>query len=124
MRVNLTDLSLLGKVIDGATKAGASNINRLTFGLRDEKAARGRALSEAADQAKAGAESLAATLQLKLIRIVRVRRGAARHYFAGARDRNFAIERRIEQQPIALAGQHSNPRQHKCNLRNHRTLTA
>jgi uncharacterized protein len=72
VRVNLTDLSLLGKVIDGATKAGASNINRLTFGLRDEKAARGRALSEAADQAKAGAESLAATLQLKLMRIVRV----------------------------------------------------
>jgi uncharacterized protein YggE len=72
VRVNLTDLSLLSKVIDGATKAGASNINRLTFGLRDEKAARGRALAEAADQAKAGAESLAATLQLKLMRIARV----------------------------------------------------
>ena len=72
VRVNLTDLSMLSKVIDGATKAGASNINRLTFGLRDEKAARGRALAEAADQAKAGAESLADSLRLKLMRIVRV----------------------------------------------------
>jgi uncharacterized protein YggE len=72
VRVNLTDLTLLSKVIDSATRAGASNINRLTFGLRDEKAARGRALAEAADQAKAGAESLAATLQLKLMRIARV----------------------------------------------------
>jgi uncharacterized protein len=72
VRVNLTDLSLLGKLIDVATKAGASNINRLIFGLRDEKAVRGRALAEAADQARAGAESLAETLRLKLIRIQRV----------------------------------------------------
>jgi uncharacterized protein len=72
VRVNLTDLSLLGKVIDVATKAGASNINRLIFGLRDEKGVRGRALAEAADQAKSGAVSLAATLQLKLDKILRV----------------------------------------------------
>jgi uncharacterized protein len=72
VRVNLTDLSLLSKVIDVATKAGASNINRLIFGLRDEKAVRGRALAEAADQAKAGAESLASTLQMKLVKIQRV----------------------------------------------------
>jgi uncharacterized protein len=72
VRVNLTDLSLLSKLIDVATKAGASNINRLIFGLRDEKAVRGRALADAADQARAGAESLAETLQLKLVRIQRV----------------------------------------------------
>lgn len=72
VRVNLTDLSLLGKVIDIATKYGASNINRLVFGLRDEKNARSRALAEAAEQAHAGAESLAAALQLKLVKIRRV----------------------------------------------------
>jgi uncharacterized protein YggE len=72
VRVNLNDISMLGKVIDAATKAGASNINRLTFGLRDEKAARGRALAEAADQAKTGAVSLASTLQLKIEKILRV----------------------------------------------------
>lgn len=72
VRVNLTDLSLLGKVINVATKAGANNINRLIFGLRDEKGVRGRALAEAADQAKSGAVSLAATLQLKLDKILRV----------------------------------------------------
>jgi uncharacterized protein len=72
VRVNLTDISLLGRVIDVATKAGASNINRLTFGLHDEKAARARALAEAADQARGGAESLASTLQLKLLKIQRV----------------------------------------------------
>ena len=72
VRVNLTELSLLGRVIDVATRAGASNINRLTFGLRDEKGARGRALADAAEQAKAGAESLASTLRLKLVKIQRV----------------------------------------------------
>jgi hypothetical protein len=72
VRVNLTDLSLLGKVIDVATKAGASNVNRLTFGLRDEKNARGRALTEAAEQAHSGAESLASAFQLKLLKIRRV----------------------------------------------------
>jgi hypothetical protein len=72
VRVNLTDLSLLGKVIDVATRAGASSINRLTFGLRDEKQARGRALAEAASQAQSGAESLSSALQLKIVKIQRV----------------------------------------------------
>ena len=72
VRLNLTNLAVLRKVIDVATRAGASNINRLTFGLRDEKTARGHALADAAEQARSGAEALAGSLHLKLNKISRV----------------------------------------------------
>jgi hypothetical protein len=72
VRLNLTNLTVLRKIIDVATRAGASNINRLTFGLRDEKAARSRALADAAAQARSGAEALGSSLHLKLNKITRV----------------------------------------------------
>jgi uncharacterized protein YggE len=72
VRLNLTNLAVLRKIIDVATRAGASNINRLTFGLRDEKTARGHALADAAEQARSGAEALAGSLHLKLNKISRV----------------------------------------------------
>ncbi len=75
VRVVLDDISKLRRVIDAATQAGASNVNRLTFGLRDEKAVRSRALAEAAKQARAGAEALAASLKVKLGRLLRVEEG-------------------------------------------------
>ncbi|MBV9304320.1 MAG: SIMPL domain-containing protein [Acidobacteriaceae bacterium] len=66
VRVVLDDLSMLRKVIDVATKTGATNINRLDFTLHDEKPARARALADAASQAESAAEALAASLKLKL----------------------------------------------------------
>ena len=72
VRLNLTNLTVLRKIIDVATRAGASNINRLTFGLRDEKAARSLALADAAAQARSGAEALGSSLHLKLNKITRV----------------------------------------------------
>jgi uncharacterized protein YggE len=75
VRVVLDDISKLRKVIDVATQAGASNVNRLTFGLRDEKAVRARALAEAAKQAHAGAEALAVSLKVKLGRLLHVEEG-------------------------------------------------
>jgi uncharacterized protein len=75
VRVVLDDISKLRKVIDAATQAGASNVNRLTFTLHDEKAVRARALAEAARQAHAGAEALAVSLKVKLGRLLRVEEG-------------------------------------------------
>ena len=72
VRLEIDDLSLIRKVIDAATMAGASNVNRLNFLLRDEGRARAEALAKAAMQAQAGAQALAAALKLKLGRVLRL----------------------------------------------------
>lgn len=72
VRLQVDELGVLPKVIEAATKAGASNVNRLNFALRDESAARGDALGKAADQARAGAAALADKLHVKLGRLLRV----------------------------------------------------
>jgi uncharacterized protein len=72
IRVTVRDLSQLRKVIEVATQSGASSINRLTFDLKDEKAARARALAEAAGQAQAGAEALASSLKLRIGKLTRI----------------------------------------------------
>jgi uncharacterized protein YggE len=72
VRLALDDLSQLPKLVDAATKAGASNVNRLNFMLRDESKARAEALGKAADQARAGAVALADRLHVKLGRLLRV----------------------------------------------------
>lgn len=75
VRLVLNDISLLQRVIEIATKSGATSINRLTFTLHDESAVRARALANAASQAQSGADALAASLKLKLGRLLRVEEG-------------------------------------------------
>ncbi len=72
VRIQIDDLTAISKVIDAATKAGASNVNRLTFTLRDVDAARAQALRQAAAQARSGAEALAASLNLRLGKVLRL----------------------------------------------------
>ena len=72
VRVELDDLSILRQVIDAATKAGANNVNRLNFVLKDESQARSEALAKAAVQARAGAQALAAALGVKLGSVLRL----------------------------------------------------
>jgi uncharacterized protein YggE len=72
VRLQLDDLNLLPAVIEAATKAGASNVNRLNFALRDESKARAEALGKAADQARAGAAALAEKLHVRLGRLLRI----------------------------------------------------
>jgi uncharacterized protein YggE len=55
VQVTTPDLSSAGNIIDAATKAGANNVDRLQFTLKDDRAARAEALREAAAKAKAGA---------------------------------------------------------------------
>lgn len=75
LRLNVDDLTLVQKVIEVATKAGANNVNRLTFLLRDEGKARAQALGQAASQARAGAEALASSLNMKLGPIMSIEEG-------------------------------------------------
>ncbi len=77
VRVTVDDLSKLRAVIAAATKSGATSINRLNFTLRSatEREVRANALGEAAHQAEAGAHALAASLKLKLGRVLHVEEG-------------------------------------------------
>jgi hypothetical protein len=69
--VETTELSLLGSLIDGAISAGANRINYLNFGLRDDTKAREQAIADASKDAQAQARALAASLNVKLKRVVR-----------------------------------------------------
>ena len=60
--VTIDQLSLLGKVIDSATQTGATNVNGISFTLKDPSAVRQKVLTEAAKKARANAEALANAL--------------------------------------------------------------
>ena len=75
VRLLLNDIARLQTVIDIAIKSGANSINRLTFTLRNENSVRAQALAGAARQAQAGAEALAASLDLKLGKLLTVDEG-------------------------------------------------
>ena len=77
VRLIVDDINALRKVIDTALKAGASSVNRLNFTMRSqsEKNIRAQALGEAASQAATSAKALAASLNLKLGRVLRVEEG-------------------------------------------------
>ncbi len=99
VRVVLDDISKLRKVIDAATQAGANNVNRLTFALRDEKPIRSRALAEAAKQARASADALADSLKVKLGRLLHVEEGQP-VIVSPAREIELGKSETAEQAPI------------------------
>src|SRR4051812_23176168 len=65
VQVKTSDLAQVGKIIDAATQAGANNIQALRFMLKDEQAARAQALKDAAQKARAKADTLASALGLR-----------------------------------------------------------
>ncbi len=75
VRLLLNDISRLQTVIDIAVKSGATSINRLTFTVRKEDSARAQALAAAARQAQAGAEALATSLHLSIVKLLSVEEG-------------------------------------------------
>jgi uncharacterized protein len=75
VRIKTAKLDEVGKMIDTAMQAGANNINRLAFTLKDEEGARIDALKQAAAKAKAKAEAIAASLGLKVVRIASITEG-------------------------------------------------
>ena len=75
LRIKTTDLTLVGRLIDSAMQAGANHVQRLVFTLKDELAAQLEALRSASAKAKTKAESIAAALGLKVVRIVAVDEG-------------------------------------------------
>ena len=75
--VVVTDLSLLGKVIDAASNSGANNINAINFDLKDDSAIRLQALAEATEKARSSAEAIAKALNLKVTGVLQAETGEA-----------------------------------------------
>ncbi len=75
LRIKTGNLEIVGKLIDAAMQAGANNINRLAFTLKDEQAAQLDALRQASQRAKAKADEIASALGLKIVRVLAVTEG-------------------------------------------------
>jgi uncharacterized protein len=75
--VTLTDLSLIGKVIDTGIQAGANRVQGLQFGLQDDQPSRAQALKLATAQAKAHADAMASGLGLHTGAAISIQEGSA-----------------------------------------------
>jgi uncharacterized protein YggE len=65
LQVTTLDLSLIGSLIDTANQAGANSVGGLQFSLRDPEPLKQQALGQAAKQARAHADAIAAGLGAK-----------------------------------------------------------
>jgi uncharacterized protein YggE len=75
VRIKTTNLEIVGRLIDSAMQAGANNVNRLMFTLKDEQGAQLEALRAASAKAKTKAEAIAASLGLKIVKVASVTEG-------------------------------------------------
>lgn len=75
VRIKSGRLDQVGRLIDAAMQAGANNVNRLVFTLKNEQAAQLEALRTASAKAKVKAEAIAGSLGLKIVRISSVTEG-------------------------------------------------
>jgi uncharacterized protein YggE len=75
--VTMSELTRVGAVIDAASGAGATNVDSLSFTLREDKAARQQALADATRAALAKAQTIAQALGGRVVRIVEVQEASA-----------------------------------------------
>ena len=73
--VSISDLNQVGSVIDAATKAGANSVEGISFVVGEASPAQGDALALATKQAMAKAESIAKSLNGKIVRVVETQEG-------------------------------------------------
>ena len=75
VRVEVSDLSRVGDLIDAAIQAGANSVEGVSFELRDNTAAKRQALQEAVKKAEQEAQAVAEALGLELGPVTDVRVG-------------------------------------------------
>lgn len=75
--VRLDDLARVGPVIDAAVGAGANEVQGVDFRLRDDAAARQRAVAEAVADARGTAQAMARALDVTLGPVLEAREGGA-----------------------------------------------
>ena len=64
--ITVTDVDRAGEILDAALAAGANRIGGLRFGLRDTAALHDQAVADAARVARTRADTLAATMGLRI----------------------------------------------------------
>lgn len=69
-------------MIDTSVQSGVNNIQRLEYRLKNSRSVRAEALREAAAEAKANVEAIAAGLGLRVIRVLSAEEGAYDEEFA------------------------------------------
>ena len=75
VRASGVAIDATGELIDAAIGAGANNVKRLNFTVADPETPRLETLADAARQARAKAEALAAALELEIVRVLSVAEG-------------------------------------------------
>lgn len=75
VQITVDDLSLIGKVLDAANKAGANKQNGVNFELKNDTVAKSQALRKAAAEARTKAQALADALDVRLVEIRSVNEG-------------------------------------------------
>lgn len=71
--VTVNDVAKTGQVIDTALKSGATDVNGLSFGLKDARSVRNTALQMAVQDARSKADAIAAALGVKIVGIQNVK---------------------------------------------------
>ena len=66
LTVRVDDVSKVGPLVDAVTGAGATNVDSISFGLKDARAARRQALADAVRDARDKAEAMAGGLGMRL----------------------------------------------------------
>ena len=86
--VTVNDVAKAGQIIDAALSSGATDVNGLSFGLKDAKSVRNTALQMAVQDARSKADAIAAALGVKIVGIQNVKEDGgnfARYEVANAR---------------------------------------
>ena len=86
----ITDLSIIGRVIDAAIAAGANNVQSLRLGLKDEEPTRAQALRLAGQRARAKAQAIAEGVQVRTGAVLSAEEGVASIYPPMPVDRGVA----------------------------------
>lgn len=75
--VEINDIAKAGELIDAAVKAGANDVNGISFTVRNDQAVREQAIAQAAVKARANAEAIAKALGLKVVSVFEAASGSS-----------------------------------------------
>jgi uncharacterized protein len=89
------DLTVMGALIDSAIAAGANRVNYLNFSLKDDTKARSDAIAAASRDAQAQAHALAASLGVKLVRVIKASTVSELRPIPMAREVGFAMAAKV-----------------------------
>jgi len=80
VEATLTDLTVIGKIIDVSIAAGANRVNGISFGLQNPNPVQAQALTQAATSAVAQAKAIASGLGVQTGNVLHASQGVATTY--------------------------------------------